>query len=165
MVQIGLLDKKILERTVMGDSSREISETYGITEVEVVSTVKRLLAQGDVYTEIEERRMLVYKLKALLQRAETFLDYTDLRTAPKLLDSANNLIRSISEMQSRQTEITEAETRKLALQQATLIIDVVQASYQRARELLMTEYPEVNLGLIDDAFQQGVKEIAASHTT
>lgn len=149
----------------MGDSSREISETYGITEVEVVSTVKRLLAQGDVYTEIEERRMLVYKLKALLQRAETFLDYTDLRTAPKLLDSANNLIRSISEMQSRQTEITEAETRKLALQQATLIIDVVQASYQRARELLMTEYPEVNLGLIDDAFQQGVKEIAASHTT
>ena len=108
--------------------------------------------------------MLVYKLKALLKRAESFLDYTDIRTAPKLLDSANNLIKSIAEMQEKQQTISDEETRKLALQQAALIMEVVQASYQRARDLLAQEYPDVDVQRLDTVFQTGVKELASSYS-
>lgn len=165
MAKPSLLARQILERTVEGETPADVADRYGIQEIEVVSTVKELLASGDIYTDLEERRMLVYKLKALLKRAESFLDYTDIRTAPKLLDSANNLIRSIAEMQERQQVISDDETRKLALQQAALIMEVVQASYQRARDLLAAEYPEVDLAVVDNAFQKGVKEIAASHSS
>lgn len=164
MSKPSLLARQILERTVEGETPSDIADRYGIQELEVVSTVKELLATGDVYTDLEERRMLVYKLKALLKRAESFLDYTDIRTAPKLLDSANNLIKSIAEMQEKQQVISDEETRKLALQQAALIMEVVQASYQRARDLLAREYPQVDVAKLDQVFQGGVKELAASYS-
>ena len=164
MSKPSLLARQILERTVEGETPSDIADRYGIRELEVVSTVKELLATGDVYTDLEERRMLVYKLKALLKRAESFLDYTDIRTAPKLLDSANNLIRSIAEMQEKQQTISDEETRKLALQQAALIMEVVQASYQRARDLLAQEYPDVDVQRLDTVFQTGVKELASSYS-
>ena len=164
MAKPSLLARQILERTVEGETPSDIADRYGIPELEVVSTVKELLATGDVYTDLEERRMLVYKLKALLKRAESFLDYTDIRTAPKLLDSANNLIKSIAEMQEKQQTISDEETRKLALQQAALIMEVVQASYQRARDLLAQEYPDVDVQRLDTVFQTGVKELASSYS-
>ena len=164
MAKNDLLARKMLEKAVEGESPKDIAELYGVEELEVVGTIKELLAQGDIFSELEERRMLVYKLKALLQRAEQFLDYTDVRTAPKLLDSANNLIKTISELQVRQQAISDEETRKLALQQAALIMEVVQASYQRARLLLQQEYPEVDILQIDAAFQMGVKELATSNS-
>lgn len=165
MVDSRLLQKAILEKTVNGMPSNEIAQLYGIQEIDVVTQVKEVLAKGDLYTDIEERRMLIYKLKALLQRAELFLDYTDIRTAPKLLDSANNLIRSIADMQERQQTISDDEAHKLALQQAALIMEVVQASYQRARDLLSREYPDVDIQKIDYVFQKGVKELAASYSS
>lgn len=165
MPKANLLARQMLEKAVEGESTYDIAERYGVEELEVVSTIKELLAQGDIFTELEERRMLVYKLKALLQRAENFLDLTDIRTAPKLLDSANNLIKTISELQVRQQAISDEESRKVALQQAALIMEVVQASYQRARDLLSKEYPQVDVSKLDSVFQSGVKELAASYSS
>lgn len=165
MAKTDLLARNILTRVTDGDTPIEVAELYGISEIEVVATVKKLLSDNDFLTALEERQLMVYKLKAFLKKAESFLDYADARTAAPLLDSVGKLIKQITELQERHEAITEEETRQYALAQAALIMEVVQSSYQRARDLLSHEYPMVDLNKLDTAFQKGVREVAASHST
>ena len=41
------------------------------------------------------------------------------------------------------------------------MMQFIQASYQRARELLAEEYPEVDIERIDGAFQEGLREVTS----
>ncbi len=165
VVKSRLLQKTLLEAYVNNVPIADLSEKYGLEDREIIATIRHLLAQEDIFTEIENRKMTIYKLKSLLAKAEQFIDITDLKTAPLLLKEAHALVRSISEIQDKQVAISEEEARKVAYQQATLLVQVVQASYQKARNMLAVEFPQIDLQLVDDAFNDGVKEIAASYSS
>lgn len=160
-----LLRKTILDKYVDGMTIPDICDKYGVSEKDAIAAIRESLSQEDIFTDIENRRLSIYKLRSLLARAESFIDITDIKTAPALLKEAHSLVKSISELQDKQEAISEEEAKKVAFQQATLLVQVVQASYQRARELLSNEFPDVDLELVDSAFNEGLKQIAASYTS
>ena len=68
MAKTDLLARNILTRVTDGDTPIEVAELYGISEIEVVATVKKLLSDNDFLTALEERQLMVYKLKAFLKK-------------------------------------------------------------------------------------------------
>ena len=79
----------------------------------------------------------------------------------KMIDSVTKVIDSIDRLQSAQSKISDDELERAAAAQAAKMMQFIQASYQRARELLAEEYPEVDIERIDGAFQEGLREVTS----
>ena len=160
--RLSLRDQDLLTRTLRGESPANISEDTGVDTLTVVKRVKEILATRDVFSEIEQRRILVYGLQDLYDRALTFLDafeFEDGGQMAKMIDSVTKVIDSIDRLQSAQSKISDDELERAAAAQAAKMMQFIQASYQRARELLAEEYPEVDIERIDGAFQEGLREV------
>ena len=162
--RLSLRDQDLLNRTLRGESPATISEDTGVDTLTVIKRVKDILATRDVFSEIEQRRILVYGLQDLYDRALTFLDsfeFEDGGQMAKMIDSVTKVIDSIDRLQSAQSKISDDELERAAAAQAAKMMQFIQASYQRARELLAEEYPEVDIERIDGAFQEGLREVTS----
>jgi len=159
------MDKNILSKTLRGSSPTDIEEETGVPAIDVAKRVKDILATRDVFSDIEQRRLNIYGLQDLYDRAVRVLDdMNNEKTgeAAKMIDSVTRLLLAIDQLQSAQTKISDAEIQAAAAAQAAQILRFVQASYQRARDLLSEEYPEVDIESIDQAFQAGLREVTSS---
>ena len=162
--RLSLRDQNLLDRTLKGESPALIAEETGVPATDVVRRIKEMLSTRDVFSEIEQRRILVYGLQDLYSRAINFLDSFDPENGSdmaKMIDSTTKLITSIDQLQSAQGKISDDEINRAAAAQAQQIMRFVNASYQRARELLAEEYPEVDIERIDGAFQEGLREVTS----
>ncbi len=162
--RLSLRDQNLLSRTLRGESPAAISEETGVDPVIIVNRVKEMLDSRDVFSEIEQRRILVYGLQDLYDRAIQFMDsfeFEDGGQMAKMIGSITTIIESIDRLQSAQSKISDDELERAAAAQAAKMMQLIQLSYQRARELLSEEYPEVDLELIDGAFQEGLREVTS----
>lgn len=152
-----LRDDKILELFANGKNAVEVSETLGISPEYAYSRVKELLAQGDIFDTIEKRKLLIYQLKALYAKANDMLENmaTDKSWAQGVA-AITKLVETTYNIQVKEEVHSAEEVEAATRAQAAILIRVVEASYQRARDLLAKEYPEVNLDIIDAAFEQGL---------
>ena len=159
--RVSLRDRKIIELLGRENSPAVVAEQFGMDPAEVVAIAKDLLSGMDIFTELEQRRLLVFQLKSLLSQARELLDNTITEAVwPKGVDAITNLIKTTYEIQlkeeTRNTEEIEAATKA----QAAILIRAVELSYLRAMKLLSERYPEVDLSEINDAFNQGLLESA-----
>jgi hypothetical protein len=159
--RVSLRDRKIIELLGRENSPAVVAEQFGMDPAEVVAIAKDLLSGMDIFTELEQRRLLVFQLKSLLSQARELLDNTITEAVwPKGVDAITNLIKTTYEIQlkeeTRNTEEIEAATKA----QAAILIRAVELSYLRAMRLLSERYPEVDLSEINDAFNQGLLESA-----
>lgn len=154
-----LRDDRILELFAAGKSAKEVSEVLGLTPEYALQRVKELLENEDIFDTIEKRKLLVYQLKTLHTKASDMLDnMASDKSWAQGVAAITKLIETTYEIQVRE-EATNAEEIEAATRaQAAILIRVVERSYQRARELLANEYPEVDLVRIDAAFEQGLIE-------
>ena len=58
----------------------------------------------------------------------------------------------------KRTKLTEAEMEQITRAHAKAMMGMIEAGYQRARDLLAQEYPMVDLLEIDAAFNEGMKQ-------
>lgn len=158
---INLRDKLILEQLIEENASVEaVAEMTGLDEIDVVRRAKKLLNAKDVFTVLEQKQMLVYQLKGLYARARHLLDtFTDSKSWPKGVEAITKLIETTYKIQVEQDEQNAKEMDRLTQAQGVVLVQVVQAAYNRARELLVKEYPEVDASKLDDAFATGLVQI------
>lgn len=159
MKDVTLRDNKILELFAGGHTADSVADLLGVTPEYALHRVKELLASEDIFDTMEKRKLLIYQLKSLYSRASAMLDEiaTDKSWAQgvaaltKLLETTYT-IQIKEEMQS--AEEIEAATKA----QAYVLIKAVELSYNKARELLIEEYPEIEIDTIDEAFQEGLNQ-------
>lgn len=67
--RVSLRDRKIIELLGRENLSCGVAEQFGMDPAEVVAIAKDLLSGMDIFTELEQRRLLVFQLKSLLSQA------------------------------------------------------------------------------------------------
>lgn len=158
---VSLRDRKIIDLLGRENSPQVVAEQFGMEPAEVVRIAKDLLGGMDVFTEQEQRRLLVYQLKSLLSQARDMLDDTmDERTWPKGVESITNLIKTTYDIQLQQEAQSDNEIERATRAQAAILVRAVELSYHRAMGLLSEKYPEVDMAEINEAFNQGLLDCA-----
>jgi len=161
LTPVSLRDRQIIELLGRENSPDNVGELLGMEPAEVVLRAKELLRGMDVFTEQEQRRLLVYQLKSLLSQAREMLDNTlDEKTWPKGVEAITKLIETTYKIQLEQETINEEEIRIATQEQAAILVHVVELSYLKAVELLKEKYPEVDIDELNQVFNQGLLESA-----
>lgn len=158
MSTMTMRDDRILEMFANGASPQAVSEELGITSEYALFRVKEILKEDDIFDTIEKRKLLIYQLKSLYARASNMLDTIasdkswaqGVAAITKLIETTYN-IQVKEQLQS--AEDIEAATKA----QAYILIRAVEMSYNKARTLLIEEYPEIDVEIIDAAFQEGLE--------
>ena len=158
MSTMTMRDDRILEMFANGASPQAVSEELGITSEYALFRVKEILKEDDIFDTIEKRKLLIYQLKSLYARASNMLDTIasdkswaqGVAAITKLIETTYN-IQVKEQLQS--AEDIEAATKA----QAYILIRAVEMSYNKARTLLIEEYPEIDVDVIDAAFQEGLE--------
>lgn len=154
--QLALVDRKLLDLAANGYSPDEIAaETY-IPPEQAVARIKELLASHDVWDEVETRRLAVHSLQRLKAQVEAVIDPSN----PKAVEGLTKTVLAIDKLQSKTAAISDSELERLAVLQASRIVQLFEMAYGRARALLSEEYPEVDLGRIDDVMLAGLQQFA-----
>jgi len=112
-----------------------------------------------VWDDIERRKLLLHSVFQIKENLEAY--EVDVEN-PKALDAYLKLVRTLSDLLDKQGKISDAELQIITRTQAKMLLSLVEAGYQRARDLLVQEYGEViNVSTIDEAFRIGMSEQAA----
>lgn len=161
--ELTLRDKNLIEGAANGLSGDELEARYGIPAAQAIVRVRELLAAKDVWDQVEQRKLLMHSVFRIKEQIETEMIDTD---KPKETEAYLKVITTLSNLLDKQGKISDAELAVITQAQARAIISVVEAGYQRARQLLADEYAGlVDLEEIDSVFQQGMREalIEAGH--
>lgn len=152
---LSLLDRRLLDLASNGYTPDEISQEVFIPPEQAVGRIKELLASHDIYDEVETRRLAVHSLQKLKGQVEAAMDPAN----PKAVEALTKTVLAIDRLQSKTAAISDSELERLAQLQAIQIVQLIELAYGRARQLLADEYPEVDLGRIDDVFHSSVQEV------
>jgi hypothetical protein len=151
-------DVALLQAAADGMSGLEMAQEFGIPAAKAVLRVKELLRSNDIWTDIERRQLLmqeIYALKNKLQRQNG--DYINDKQAEVLLKT----ITAIDSVLDKQGKITDDQLAKVTQTQAKTMVALINAAFNRAKEILSEEYPDYPLAAIEQAFNQGLNEKAA----
>ena len=159
---VSLRDRKIIDLLGREHSPESVAEQFGLTPLEVVTRAKELLSGMDVFTEQEQRQLLVYQLKSLLTEARLLLDKTVNDNAwPKGVEAITKLIDTTYKIQLEQSKKNDEEITTAVQAQAAILVRAVELSYLRAMSLLQEKYPDVDMEEINEAFNAGLLECAS----
>lgn len=158
---MNLRDRKILELLIEQNLTvGEVANELGLSEVEIVKRAKELLAVKDVFTVLEQKQMLIYQLKSLYAKANDLLDTTTSgKEWPKAVEAITKLIETTYKIQVEQEEQHAKDMTAITEAQGVMMVRIVQMAYNRARELLTKEYPEVDGAKLDNAFTSGLVQL------
>lgn len=148
-------DTKLLELAANGASPEEMEAATNIPAAQCYMQVKTVLARRDVWTEIERKQLLLndlYTLKAQIQTQN--LTYIDEKQAGALIKT----LKAIGEILERQGALSESEINQITEANARAMIRLISAAFERAKELLRTEYPDVDIREIEAAFNAGLSQ-------
>lgn len=154
---LSLRDTTLLSLAARNKSAEEMGREVGISPARALVRVKELLAARDIWTDIEQKQLLLqdlYELKdQLKEQSKSFLE-------PKGAAVLLRTITAIGDILDKQGRISEAELTTITQTQARALVELMHAGYGRAEELLAEKYPFVNLIEIKEAFQLGMREAA-----
>lgn len=150
-------DRALIELAAAGYSPDEMENATGIPAAQCLMQVRNILSSRDVWTEIERKQLLLhdlYELKNQIQKQN--ITYIDDKQSSALIKT----LRSIGDILERQTALSESEINQITEANARAMIRMISAAFERAKELLREEYPNVDIRQIEAAFNAGLGEEA-----
>lgn len=154
--RMGLLEQKLVEHFATGGTAQEAADEYGISAVEAYQRVKDALNKADVWTMIELSKMNVIILQKMLRQAQQAFNPSD----PKSVDANAKLVQAIEKLQKTQFTLTDDDLERAALANANKLRVMIQHAYNKARAMLVLEYPNAPVNKLDEAFRVGLLEAA-----
>lgn len=154
-LEISAFDKKLLELASSGLSGNELSRSLGgvYSPAECVLRVRTLLADKDIWTDPERKKMLLMRIYDLVDDlarvAATTEDTKDFTALTKALDL---LRKTLNDQQGS----TEEELRNLVRLQAEAMTQYLSRAMKYALEVLAREYPELPAEVLEDAFEEAL---------
>lgn len=150
-------DDALLKAAADGWSGQEIEEELGIPAAKAVLRIKELLKQNDFWTDIERRQLLMHELYRIKNKIQKQTEnYIDDKMGEVLLKT----IKTIDEILDKTGKITDEQLMKVSQAQAGTMLQLIKAAFDRAKEVLSAEYPDIDVKVIEVAFNDALAEKA-----
>lgn len=161
MKEVALLDDLLIKAAAGGKSGDEIERLTGIPAAQAVLHVKQLLATRDIWTEQEQRQLLLTELHEL----KDSLQHHAIKSGDP--DSARLLLKTLEVIGRRldsQQQVLDENMIKLSHFQERVLLRAMDAALNFAKEQLHERYPEITKSeleqLVADGLQKAKYEIA-----
>ena len=158
---ISAFDARLLNGASRGMSPNELSRSIGgtLSPAECAVRVREMLADKNFWTDPERKQLLLHRVhKAvddLFEIAENSKDAQDYSAVIRALDLLRKTLADTD-------GATEAELMTLVRLQAGAMIEYVETIMARAKEILGEEYPDLDLNVIEDAFETAAQDVRSS---
>ena len=159
--EVALLDDLLIKAAAGGKSGDEIERLTGIPAAQAVLHVKQLLATRDIWTEQEQRQLLLSELHEL---KDSLSDHAIKAGDP---DSARLLLKTLELIGKRldsQQQVIDENMIKLSHFQERVLLRAMDAALNFAKEQLAEKYPQISRSeleeLVADGLQKAKYEIA-----
>lgn len=150
-------DTKLLEMAANNLSGEEMEAEIGIPAAQCVIRVKQILASRDVWSEMERKQLLLQDLYALKAQIQTQnLNYFDEKQGGLLIKA----LTAIGNILDKQSAMTDEEINRITEANARAMLRMISAAFERAKELLQAEYPDVDIFRIESAFNSALTQEA-----
>lgn len=151
---VSVIDEILLRAAAGGKSGDEIEKATGIPAAQALEKVKDLLASRDVWTEMEQRQLLLAELHELKDSLRTqAIDGQDPEAARVLLRTLETIGKRLD---SQQTVLDE-NLIKLTQFQQKILLRAMDAALDFAKRELADRYPQVGLAELDELVAQGLQ--------
>ena len=154
--RLGLMEQRLIEHFAGGGTAEEAADEFGVSAAEAYQRVKEALSRIDVWKEDELREMIIFILQKHLGQANAVKDAAN----PKSVEAVAKLVQAIDKLQSKQFTISDADIERAAVAHSQRMSEIVRNGYNKARAVLVLEYPQVPIATIDEAFRLGLIEAA-----
>lgn len=159
--EVALLDDLLIKAAAGGKSGDEIERLTGIPAAQAVLHVKQLLATRDIWTEQEQRQLLLSELHEL---KDSLSDHAIKAGDP---DSARLLLKTLELIGKRldsQQQVIDENMIKLSHFQERVLLRAMDAALNFAKDQLAEKYPQITRSelemMVADGLQQAKYEIA-----
>jgi hypothetical protein len=158
--EVALLDEMLIKAAAGGKSGVEMERLTGIPAAQAVVHVKQILSTRDIWTEQEQRQLLLAELHEL---KESLAPHAIQAGDP---DSARLLLKTLEtigkRLDSQQTVIDE-NMIKLSHFQEKVLLRAMDTALNFAKEQLQERYPDITRSeleaLVADGLQKAKYEI------
>jgi hypothetical protein len=151
--EISLLDETLLRAAASGKSGEEIERLTGIPAAQAVVHVKNILARRDVWSEVEQRQLLVHELNELKNSLQqNAIEFKDPTSARLLLQTLSELGRRLD---SQKAQLDEQVLRLSEFQQS-ILLRAMDSALSFAKKQLKEQYPDVDSDRLDALVGEGL---------
>lgn len=149
------LDARLLEMAANNFSGEEMESSVGVPAAQCLVRVKQVLSSRDVWTEVERKQLLLqdlYALKDKIQKQNP--DYFDEKQGGMLVKT----LTTIGNILDKQSAMSDEEINRITEANARAMLRLIGAAFERAKEYLRVEYPDVDIMQIESAFNSGLSQ-------
>jgi hypothetical protein len=151
---VSVVDEILLRAAAGGKSGEEIEKATGIPAAQALEKVKDLLASRDVWTEMEQRQLLLAELHELKDSLRTqAIDGQDPEAARVLLRT----LETIGKRLDAQQTVLDENIIKLTQFQQKILLRAMDAALDFAKRELADRYPQVGIEELDELVAQGLQ--------
>lgn len=151
---LSVIDEVLLRAAAGGKSGDEIEQATGIPAAQALEKVKQILSSRDVWTEMEQRQLLLAELHELKDSLRTqAIDGQDPEAARVLLRTLETIGKRLD---SQQTVLDE-NMLKLTNFQQKILLRAMDAALDFAKQELKERYPQVSAHELDDLVADGLQ--------
>lgn len=151
--EISLLDDTLIHLAAAGASGDEIELKTGIPAAQAIDHVKQLMKKRDIWTEVEQRQLLLFELNELKDSLRINAVQMQDPEAGRLMLKTLELIgkRLDSEKGKINTDVL-----RLSEFQQKILLRAMDAALDFAKKELAERYPEVPKGELDEMIAEGL---------
>lgn len=151
---VSVVDEILLRAAAGGKSGEEIEKATGIPAAQALEKVKDLLASRDVWTEMEQRQLLLAELHELKDSLRTqAIDGQDPEAARVLLRT----LETIGKRLDAQQTVLDENLIKLTQFQQKILLRAMDAALDFAKRELADRYPQVSIEELDELVANGLQ--------
>lgn len=153
------MDRKMLTLAANGKSAVEIAEATGVSPEVAILRVKELIGSRNVWDNVERENLLLNSVYELKERLEKNFDAV--MGDPKLLENYRKTLEMLGKQLEVRSQINEVDLMRVSEAHARKMVALINAGYYAARKRLALEYPDIDLSVIDEAFNDGMGDAVA----
>lgn len=149
-----LQSKLLLDAAAGGKSPNEMEELYGIPAAQALAHVRQVLAQKNVWTELEKEQLLMVDLENLKNHVTQRVYKSDDIDSEKVLIQ---LFREIGRIIESRKGFNDKQITKFAQEQAKATMGFLEMAFSAAVQALEDLYPEVDHKELSRVFENELK--------
>lgn len=153
--EVSVLDDMLIKAAAGGKSGAEMENLTGIPAAQAVLHVKQILSTRDIWTEHEQRQLLLTELHELKDSlTEHAIKAGDVESARLLLKTLEVIGRRLDNQQ----QVLDENMIKLSHFQERVLLRAMDTALNFAKEQLAERYPEITKSELEELVADGLQK-------
>lgn len=155
LVTQSIKDKTLLKLASQGKSPAEIAAETGGDPSAVYARVTELLSQRDVWSELQQRQLLLHSAYKLKEKVDGWLDSDEFNHDG--VSSYLRTLRTIGEILDSQSKITDKDLATVKDANVQYMLRMISAGFDAIKNHLAYNHPEVDIEELDGLFREALR--------